>query len=290
MELIIRSNHMQEVEGITAEYPYVLNRVSGADTRVPWHWHEEVEFSLVVKGRLRVSVSGYSRVIEAGEGFYINSNILHTMEPVDPDEEVLWNSYMFHSVFLGGHYKSVFDTKYMSPVLQNRKYELASFRGESEDQCRILQLLQEAAQQQDLADSEFRIRNIFSEIWLLLIRVLAQLEQSEQLVKPVSQERIQIMLSYIHQHYPEKIALEEIAASAIVSKRECLRCFQTCIQKTPFEYLLDYRIRMAEKLLRTTALPVTQIAIQTGFSNSAYFTKVFRQLRGVAPGQYRRAI
>ena len=80
----------------------------------------------------------------------------------------------------------------------------------------------------------------------------------------------------------------QIAAAAVVSKRECLRCFQSCIQRTPIEYLLDYRIQMAERLLRTTELPVTEIALQTGFSNSAYFTKVFRQLRGLSPSQFRK--
>lgn len=288
MELIIGSNDMQEVEGITAEYPYVLNSVNGKDTLVPWHWHEEVEFSFIVRGSLRVTVSGHSYVFRENEGFYLNSNILHTMEPADSREDTFWHSYMFHPMFLGGHYKSVFETKYMAPVLKNKKSDLAAFRPENERQLHILQLLKLAADLQAEENSEFRIRNTFSDIWLLLIRELQEKEYDSQLAKPVSQERIQTMLEFIHQHYHEKITLEQIASSAIVSKRECLRCFQSCIQKTPIEYLLDYRIQQAQKLLRTTTLPVTEIAMQTGFHNSAYFTKVFRQLRGVSPSQYRK--
>lgn len=287
MELIIRSNDMQEVEGITAEYPYVLNSVNGKDTLVPWHWHEEVEFSFIVQGSLRVTVSGHSYVFQENEGFYLNSNILHTMEPADPGEDTFWHSYMFHPMFLGGHYKSVFETKYMAPVLKNKKFDLAAFRSESERQQHILQLLKLAADLQAEENSEFRIRNTFSDIWLLLIRELQEKEYDAQLAKPVSQERIQTMLEFIHRHYHEKITLEQIASSASVSKRECLRCFQSCIQKTPIEYLLDYRIQQAQKLLRTTTLPVTEIAMQTGFHNSAYFAKVFKQLRGISPSQYR---
>lgn len=288
MELIIRSNHMQEVAGISAEYPYVLNRPDGRETRVPWHWHEEVEFSYVTRGSLRLTVSGRSECFREGEGFYINSNILHTMEPEDPEQGVLWNSYMFHPVFLGSHYKSVFDTKYMAPVLTNKNYELATFRNHNSRQKAILTLLRQAAEQQGQPYSEFRIRNLFSEVWILLMQELQELEENAKLTKPVSQERIQTMLAFIHRHYHEKLTLEQIAGAAIIGKRECLRCFQTCIQKTPFEYLLDYRIQMAEKLLKTTGLTVTEIALQTGFSNSAYFTKVFRQLRGVSPSQYRK--
>ena len=288
MELIIQGDRMQVVEGITAEYPYVLNRADGNETAVPWHWHEEVEFSYVVRGKLRVTVAGRNYVFQPGEGFYINTNILHTMEPADPQEGVYWYSYMFHPMFLSGHYKSVFETKYMSPILKNKRCDLIPFFGQDVRQQQILQLLLQAEQLEEQPGGEFRIRNIFSEIWLLLMGVIEASAESFRLTNPVNQERIQSMLTYIHRHYHEKITLEQIAAAAVVSKRECLRCFQSCIQKTPFEYLLDYRVQIAEKLLQTTTLSITEIALQTGFSNSAYFTKVFKALRKISPSQYRK--
>lgn len=97
-----------------------------------------------------------------------------------------------------------------------------------------------------------------------------------------------MMLAFIHRNYAEKITLEQIASSAMISKRECLRCFQTAIGKPPVAYLLEYRIQKAEQLLRATGLSVTEIAMQTGFSGSAYFAKMFRELRGISPGQYRK--
>jgi len=287
LELIIRSDHMQEVQGVSAQYPYTLNRADSAHIRVPWHWHEELEFSYVTAGTLRVSVSGHSYVFRQGEGFYINTNVLHSMESADPMTPVTWDSHMFHAVFLGGVYRSIFETKYMDPVLKNRKVELVEFRGETDDQRRLLHLLQQVSREQDDEYREFLTRNTFSQIWLLLMREITALEKSASFLKPVSQERIQIMLSFIHQHYREKLTLDQIAAAAMVSKRECLRCFQTCIQKTPFAYLIDYRIQMAERLLSSSALSITQIALETGFSNSAYFTKIFKEQRGITPSQYR---
>ena len=278
---------MQEVQGVSAQYPYILNRADSDSIRVPWHWHEELELSYVTKGTLRVSVSGRSYEFRQGEGFYINTNVLHTMESADPNVPVTWDSHMFHAVFLGGSYRSIFETKYLDPVLKNRKVELVEFRGETENQRRLLALLQQASREQDAPNSEFLTRNTFSSIWLLLMQEIAELENNARFLKPVSQERIQIMLSFIHQHYNEKLTLDQIAGSAMVSKRECLRCFQTCIQKTPFAYLIDYRIRMAERLLSASSHTVTQIALETGFNNSAYFTKIFKELRGMTPSQYR---
>lgn len=290
MELVIGSNQLQEVEGISAQYPYVLNQVSSAQTRVPWHWHEEVEFSLVRQGALKVSIAGSSHIIRQGQGFYINANILHAMEPADPAEEVLWDSHMLHPMLLGSHYRSIFDTKYMAPILKNRNCELVVFQSNDETGRAILSLLGQAARVQNEEFSEFRTRNIFCDIWLLLMQAVARQESDARRPRPVSQERIQTMLAFIHQHYAEKLTLDQIAAAAIISRRECLRCFQSCIQKSPIEYLMDYRIRMAEQLLRTTTLPITEIALQTGFNTGAYFTKTFREYRGITPGQFRKNV
>jgi len=287
LELIIDSNHMERVGGLSDAFPYVLNHADSRHTRVPWHWHEEVEFSLIRQGRLRVTIAARTYEFGENEGFFINSDILHAMEPVDSAEPVVWDSHLFHPVLLGGHYRSVFDTKYLVPVLRNQKCELIPFREETCHQKTILKLMRQAAAVQEAEDREFLIRNLFSEIWLSLRKELEELENRANLPKPVSQERIMRMLAFIHQHYGEKITLEQIAGAAVVSKRECLRCFQSCIRKTPFEYLLEYRIQMAERMLRTTRLSVTEIAMQTGFSNSAYFSKLFRELRGMSPTQCR---
>ena len=285
MELIIGSDHMQDVADVTAQYPYALHPlVSSAETRVPWHWHEEVEFSLVRRGALQVTVAGRRQVLEEGDGMFLNANVLHAMGPADPAVETVWDSHMLHPVLLGGHYKSVFDSKYLSPVLKNKRCDLIVFRPDSEARRTLLNLLAEAAAVQDRPDSEFRTRNIFSDIWLLLMREAEALDAPP----PVSQERIQLMLAYIQQHFREKLTLEQIAAAAAVSERECLRCFHSCIQTTPFTYLTDYRIQVAEHLLRTTDRSVTEIALESGFSDGAYFSKLFRQARSLSPTQYRK--
>jgi len=87
MKLNIQNNNMEEVAGISAQYPYVYRKVDGRETSVPWHWHEEVEFSYVLRGNLRVTLPGQSYIFQENQGFFINSNILHTMEPPMPRQE-----------------------------------------------------------------------------------------------------------------------------------------------------------------------------------------------------------
>ena len=141
---------------------------------------------------------------------------------------------------------------------------------------------------QEEENSEFLTRNVFSEIWLLLIEEIHALEKERPSLKLIEQDRIQTMLSYIQHNYMEHISLSDIAASAAISTRECTRCFKNTIHRTPFEYLLDYRIDMAEKLLKNTDEPVLDIALKCGFTNSAYFSKVFREHRSITPGAFRK--
>lgn len=107
--------------------------------------------------------------------------------------------------------------------------------------------------------------------------------------KPEKRDRIQTMMSFIHENYSEKLTLEDIAGSALISKRECLRCFQEAIHKSPFAYLKEYRIEMAEKLLKTTSLSVMEVGLRAGFSNNAYFGKTFKEMTGKTSGEYRKS-
>jgi len=95
-------------------------------------------------------------------------------------------------------------------------------------------------------------------------------------------------MAYIQENYARKITLQEIADASAVSTRECLRCYRASIQQSPMEYLVEYRIQVAAKLLETTDLSVTEIAMRTGWGSNSYFTKMFHQIRGKTPNLYRK--
>lgn len=285
MEIRLNSSGLEDIEGLTVEYPYVLHRVDLSTVKIPWHWHEEVEFIYVREGRMRLQTAGKTWQFGKGEGFFINTNVMCSM---DCEERCLVDSHLLHKTFLGGHFKSIFETKYLDPVLKNRSLEILELRGESEQQQKLLARLREAARLQEKENTEFQTRNLFSEIWLLLLEEIAVLEYERPAVDTVHQERLQAMLAFIGQNYQRKLSLDEIAASAHVGRRECLRCFRSCMQKTPFEYLLEYRVEMSKKLLKNPKVSVMEAAVQTGFSSAAYYGKIFRRLCGMTPGEYRK--
>ena len=283
MKLRIRSNQMEEVEGLYNEYPYVFHHVDLSKTTIPWHWHEALEFCYVQMGSVKVSTAGQTQIFEKGQGFFINSNVLSAMTE-NPDCVI--DSHLFHPVFLGGHFKSVFETKYLDPVTQNRKLDLLPLRGENGTQKKLLQKLQQLSILQSRENVEFLTRNLLSEIWLLLLEELQNAQLNGPSVK--NQDRILTMLAFIQENYQQKLTLQDIADAGAVSTRECLRCFQAAIRQSPVEYLLEYRVQAATKLLESTELSVTEIAMQTGWGSSSYFAKMFHRLRGKTPNAHRK--
>ena len=287
MKLYIRQNQMEEVEGLHNEYPYAFHHVSLQVTEIPWHWHEALEFNYIVQGTVKVSTANQSQVFQKGEGFFINSNVLASMENRD---DCILDSHLFHPVFLSGHFKSVFETKYLNPVTQNRNLELICLRGESQFQSQILGKLRQLSQLQKQQNAEFQTRNLLSEIWLLLLEEIRTLDSRISRPPAKNQDRILTMLSFIQDNFAQKLTLEQIADSAAVSTRECLRCFQNSIGQSPMDYLITYRIQVAKKLLETTDRSITDISLDCGFNSNSYFSKLFHRTCGVTPNAYRKQL
>ena len=109
-------------------------------------------------------------------------------------------------------------------------------------------------------------------------------------VPPKNQDRILTMIAFIQENFSEKLSLEEIADSAAVSTRECLRCFRAAIHQSPMDYLIEYRVRTAKKLLEATDLSITDIALRCGFNSNSYFTKLFHRICGKTPNAYRKEL
>lgn len=285
MKIRLRPNQMEEIEGLRNEYPYAYHHVDLSVTAIPWHWHEALEFNYIVQGSMKVSTAGRTWSFGKGEGFFINSNVLTSMANA---EHCIIDSHLFHPVFLGGHFNSVFETKYLHPVTQSRDIELVPLRGETEQQRKLLHLLRQLSALQQQPDTELQTRNLISEIWLLLLNVLRQVSPSPGAADIRSKDRLLTMIAFIQENHAEKLSLEQIAASAAVSTRECLRCFRAGIGQSPTDYLISYRVETAKKLLQTSHSSVTQIALDTGFSSPAYFSKTFRSHTGMSPQNYRK--
>ncbi len=93
----------------------------------------------------------------------------------------------------------------------------------------------------------------------------------------------------IHNECERPWTLESMSRLAGYSSYHFLRLFRSTMGKTPNRYLSECRLARAKLLLVSTEFPVERIALQSGFQQSSYFIKVFKEAEGLPPSQYRRS-
>ncbi len=98
---------------------------------------------------------------------------------------------------------------------------------------------------------------------------------------------VQTAMDFIEQHLDEKIRLDQLARACGVSLPTLKRLFPRYVGLTPQAYIRLRRIKRARELLLRTSSPITDIAFELGFATSQHFSRVFRQLTGMTPRQYR---
>jgi AraC family transcriptional regulator len=106
----------------------------------------------------------------------------------------------------------------------------------------------------------------------------------------VQNQQIQQAVSYIEANFHSRITLPEIAGVAHLSPFHFSRLFNRMVGLSPHEYLLQCRLRFAERLL--SLLPpdysIANVAIESGFADQAHFSRHFRRAFGKSPQAYRR--
>ncbi len=148
---------------------------------VDWHWHEELELVIVSEGTAIVAVDGERYVVEAGDGFFINSGVLHGCWTYNQSACKL-HSIVFHARLIGGSENSVFWTEYLNPILNHVSFKGMFLSHEELWQKRALDSLESAWQifVSEEAGFEFRVRNELSELLFLVWQHLGEKRVSSQ--------------------------------------------------------------------------------------------------------------
>lgn len=292
-KLIIDNDLQEAIPHISEEYAcYTCYEQFNLhpDGKVPWHWHPEVELTLVLEGCVRVLVNNEEYFIEAGDGMFINSNVLHYKEPAS-EGRVSTVNHVFDATIVAGQYHSVFALQYVRPVIECSGFDCCIFKGNDIRNREILKKIQHAYDitYQKKFGYEMLARNDFSQIWLALYEEAKDKIHENKNVNTLKEERVKYMMLYIHKNYADKLTLEQIAGATNISKRECLRCFNEILNMTPFHYLMEYRVRKASEYLRNSGESISEIGYKCGFSSTSYFTKLFKELRGMTPSEYRKS-
>lgn len=294
----LKSLNTDETDQFNAEYDtlsypviFYFDRFASYDLGyVKWHWHYSPQFVTATDTTVELTVEQDRVILSPGESAFINSNRFHVIRSADPRPDDVSISILFMPEFIAEK-RSLIYQKYVAPIIEDPALTFVHFENSVPWQHRVNQEILSAIsdQAEHLPGCELAVRNHLSAAWFLLVRNQKHLPlRSCSETELMSQARIKKMVSFIYGSYMKEISLEDIAASASLSKSECNRCFRRYFQMTPFQFLIDCRLEHAAQLLRTTRDPIGDIARACGFQDPSYFNRLFRRLKGMTPTAFRK--
>lgn len=256
---------------------------------ITWHWHDDLELIIVEEGEVIVAAGTEKYTLEQGEGFFINSGVLHTVLEGKTEISRI-RSVVFHPRLVGGSIDSIFWQNYVQPVVSSPVLKQVCLSGSKtwhQEAVELIRAAWECGVKEELG-YELRVREVLSRFLFLMTthQPSAQKNLSEKAVR--DGERIKIMLQYVQENYSGEINTAQIAGSAMISESECLRCFRNTIGTTPIQYVKQFRIQKATELIEDTQLKIAEIGELCGFQEMSYFAKTFWEIKGCTPSEYRR--
>lgn len=254
---------------------------------IPAHWHDELEVFMLIEGTVKIEIENKSYYLSPGNACFINSGILHSFK-CENSSPCIYHSFVFDASIVSGVSGSIFDVNYMKPLIENGPayFEIKNIPDNSAFFCSFNRVFE--ACRAEKYGYEFDVRAGLSDIILYFSKTFASLTSKK--CETIQEQHIKKILCWIDENLCSKITLNDIAASAGISARECQRIFKQFLHRSPMEYLQWKRILAAAKELADSDNDITYIALNYGFSSPSYFSRLFKEFTGHTPGQYRALV
>ena len=273
--------------GYTPQFPHIASHIDGAryeSGTAPWHWHESVELFYIRSGAILYRTPHVERVLRAGCGGMVNSNVLHTTKILDPALDMVLH--LFSPSLVAGIPGGTVEQRYVRPLAADAGQELILLTPDDPAQAETLRRIDASLSlDEDAYGYEMRLQAMLTDIWLRLAEQTRPAQTTA--LRRAGDEKMKQMMVYINTHYAERITVPMIAAAAFCSERECYRTFQNCLHTSPAEYICAVRLQSACKMLIETDVSVTDIAQSCGLGSSSYFGRLLRRQTGLSPSAYR---
>lgn len=247
------------------------------------HWHDDIEFILILSGEMLYNINGEVVLLRAGEGIFINARQLH-FGYSDSKKECIFICLLLHPMLLCSS-KSV-EQNFISPITLNDHIPFYHFKKANNWENCVLSDIRYIYNVRNDKIADLKIQKAFFNIWIALCENIVTIRKTNNF-KNNNLSILKNMISFINQYYKEKISLEAIASSGNVGKTSCCSIFKKYINKTPMEYVTEFRLRKSLELLRNTDMTVLEISYEVGFSGASYFSETFRKFYNCTPTEYK---
>jgi len=277
-------------------YPFRLFFNKTLDTKVNQnilflHWHEHFEIIVMEQGSAVFHIDSQPYEARQGDLLLVPSGGLHVGYSLQ-EGDVRYVSIVIHSSLFNDWVHDPQHEKYVAPYLDNRfQFPVKPNEQSSENPVYYSILSGIIAEYRSKGPAyQLVIKNQLHLLFTLLSRTFLphqhECKPKERL--SVNRERFKPLLEHLEVHFAEKISIEQAAKSVNLNPYHFCKTFKKLTGRTFVDYINVYRMDEAERLLLETPLSITEIAGMAGCDNPNYFTKLYKQYKGLTPSQARK--
>ncbi|QRR00684.1 helix-turn-helix domain-containing protein [Dyadobacter sandarakinus] len=273
-----------------ARKPFVVKRIERPNFSTDFHFHNECQLVYVLSGSGTRIIGDSIEQFEEGDLTFVGPNVPHVWySKADADyrgTEAVSVALYINPEAVSESLGALIDTQELRLFFKDSERGI-SICGAKKQQ--ITDILQQMPEQKNIAllASFTQILNCLLDpdelVWLNVPNLLS-------VYKGQAQGRVHKLMQYIQQNFKDDITLQQAASVAGLQLHSFCRFFKSLTHRTFSDFLNEVRIAFACKLLQQSDLPVTQIALECGYTNISYFNRCFKKVHKMSPKAYRMMI
>ncbi len=257
---------------------------AGRSFQIPVHWHDEFEIIYVRSGFLTVSISGESYIGKTGEAFVVSPGNLHLMG--SQTGTVDYYTFLFPLKYISFRTDDMLDEKLLEPLNSGHLMICPRVKDTAKELCEQLIKIYEAKNDESESKITTQVKTK-----IILLQFILEMWKKGFVIENDTSGRNTVekeMVSYIQQNFTGKISLREFGEQFHLSEKYISRYFKEHFHITLSQYVTYLRLEHAKQLLQDTDIPVTDVAMQSGYQNVSYFIRSFQKAYAVSPLKYRK--
>ena len=243
-------------------------------------WHEEIEIKYFTEGSSTVLVDTEPIVTQPDDIIHINPYEFHSTLDVG-ENTGKYNLLMIGMDLFSSKNLDNFDMKHL---LLGRRIRFNNLiRGNCRIRQVVLNIIGELTNKE--ASYELVVRGLVLELFALLLRSEVKAVVSEEYMNDNIRfyDSIEPAIEHIRTCYDQEITVDELADFCKMSKYHFCRIFKRATGMTAIQYLTEYKLSIADVLLRNSDTSISEIAHIAGFEDESYFSRCYKKSRGVSP-------
>lgn len=289
MNILEYENYQEKKAHGNPDFPYntYLCSIPLDFPEVPLHWHEQMEIIYIKKGNGIVSVDFVSYEVGAGTMVFIVPGQIHAIQQKE-QHKMEYENIIFDLDMLKASPMEKASTDYFGPLQEGKVliptllmpehslyHDVAACLNGADEICRGFPQAYELA--------------VKAQLYRLFYILFSHAATEEPGIKKGRRvDRIRPIIKYVENHYTEPLSTKDMARVAGLSESHFMKFFKTTMGLPFIDYLNDYRLTMASRMLLSSDDSVLTVASECGYENLSYFNRLFKRRFGMTPREYRK--